>query len=125
MFDFLHSRCPVVNVVSAAVTNPIKYCVLPPGQAIPPEKQTSLVYIAKVLTSLCNGVYYGQKEQYMMPMNGFLRSQEDNMRTFLEFVSEVRACAAGARTMRVWQKTTRGGREQRLGRGRRCAGKDV
>jgi len=73
-----------------AVTSPQKYCVVPADRPVPPAQQASLVYIAKVLTSLCNGVPYGQKELYMTPLNPFLHRHEETMKNFLDYISEVR-----------------------------------
>ncbi|PIA18983.1 hypothetical protein COEREDRAFT_6145 [Coemansia reversa NRRL 1564] len=46
-----------------------------------------LLLCAKVLAVLCNGVSFGTKETYLMPMNGLIREYRPRLRQFLHTIS--------------------------------------
>ncbi|KAJ2803451.1 hypothetical protein H4R21_002032, partial [Coemansia helicoidea] len=52
-----------------------------------PSSRRGLLLCAKVLAVLCNGVSFGSKETYLMPMNGLIREYRPKLRKFLYAIS--------------------------------------
>ncbi|KAJ2688779.1 hypothetical protein H4R19_006545, partial [Coemansia spiralis] len=52
-----------------------------------PSSRRGLLLCAKVLAVLCNGVSFGSKETYLMPMNGLIREYRPKLRRFLYAIS--------------------------------------
>ncbi|KAJ2809081.1 hypothetical protein H4R20_000385 [Coemansia guatemalensis] len=52
-----------------------------------PANRRGLLLCAKVLAVLCNGVSFGTKETYLMPMNGLIREYRPRLRQFLHTIS--------------------------------------
>eukprot|EP00002_Diphylleia_rotans_P036504 TRINITY_DN8050_c0_g1_i14.p1 TRINITY_DN8050_c0_g1~~TRINITY_DN8050_c0_g1_i14.p1 ORF type:complete len:502 (+),score=66.72 TRINITY_DN8050_c0_g1_i14:43-1548(+) len=70
---------------SAAISNPESYGIIPEGSApLQSEHRRPLVLVAKTLQNLANGVEYGAKEPYMIPMNIFLQRSAQSFREFLD-----------------------------------------
>ncbi|TPX38050.1 hypothetical protein SmJEL517_g00061 [Synchytrium microbalum] len=46
-----------------------------------------LVLCGKLVTALCNDVEFGAKEQYLMPLNSWLKENRDKMKEFLVFAA--------------------------------------
>eukprot|EP00002_Diphylleia_rotans_P023208 TRINITY_DN4562_c0_g1_i5.p1 TRINITY_DN4562_c0_g1~~TRINITY_DN4562_c0_g1_i5.p1 ORF type:complete len:403 (-),score=62.37 TRINITY_DN4562_c0_g1_i5:823-2031(-) len=67
---------------SAAISNPENYALLP--EVPPMESRRPLVLVAKTIQNLANGVEFGVKEPYMIPMNDFLSKSAAPMRDFFE-----------------------------------------
>lgn len=51
----------------------------------------TLVLVAKVLQNLANGVMFGGKEEFMIPMNKFIEGNTENLRDYFENMVVVRA----------------------------------
>lgn len=49
--------------------------------------QKNLLLIAKTLQNLANGVEFGKKEDYMMPLNEYLKKERDAMKLFIDTLS--------------------------------------
>lgn len=49
----------------------------------------NLVLIAKMIQNLSNGVHFGDKEQYMVPVNHFIDEQKDNLLRFFNRLADV------------------------------------
>jgi hypothetical protein len=60
----------MLRFICPAIISPEKFGVLP--EAIPAESRRPFVLISKVLQNLANGVSFGNKESYMLPLNDFL-----------------------------------------------------
>ncbi|KAJ2776467.1 hypothetical protein H4R18_005657 [Coemansia javaensis] len=54
---------------------------------VSPDSRRGLLLCAKVLAVLCNGVSFGSKETYLMPMNGIIREYRPKLRRFLYAIS--------------------------------------
>ncbi|KAJ1959368.1 hypothetical protein GGI12_004373, partial [Dipsacomyces acuminosporus] len=52
-----------------------------------PANRRGLLLCAKVLAVLCNGVSFGSKEPYLLPMNGLIRDYRPKLRRYLNSVS--------------------------------------
>ncbi|KAJ1891630.1 hypothetical protein LPJ66_006810 [Kickxella alabastrina] len=52
-----------------------------------PANRRGLLLCAKVLAVLCNGVSFGMKEPYLMPMNGLIREYRPKLRSYLQAIS--------------------------------------
>ncbi|KAJ2080922.1 hypothetical protein H4R24_002722 [Coemansia sp. RSA 988] len=52
-----------------------------------PASRRGLLLCAKFLAVLCNGVSFGTKETYLMPMNGLIREYRPRLRQFLHTIS--------------------------------------
>jgi len=78
-FVFLRYICPAIVV-------PQKYGLLEmaPGSHI----LRHLLLLSKVVQTVANGVLFGQKEAYMMPLNSFIESNKERLLAFLEAVSD-------------------------------------
>jgi len=63
--------------------------LLNPNETLSDASRQNLILIAKVLTNLCNGVLYGQKETHLMTLNKFLDDNSPFLLKFLTFVSDV------------------------------------
>ncbi len=49
----------------------------------------NLTLVAKILQVLSNGHYFGDKEQYMKAMNGFLREKREAILTYFDELTKV------------------------------------
>ncbi|KAI8321983.1 hypothetical protein GQ54DRAFT_297669 [Martensiomyces pterosporus] len=52
-----------------------------------PSNRRGLLLCAKVLAVLCNGVSFGSKEPYLLPMNGLIREYRPKLRRYLHVIS--------------------------------------
>ncbi|KAJ2383305.1 hypothetical protein GGI23_007168 [Coemansia sp. RSA 2559] len=52
-----------------------------------PANRRGLLLCAKVLAVLCNGVSFGTKETYLMPMNGLIKEYRPKLRHYLHAIS--------------------------------------
>ncbi|KAJ3277461.1 hypothetical protein HK104_003273, partial [Borealophlyctis nickersoniae] len=55
---------------------------------IDPKTSRTLTLLAKTLQALANLVAFGQKEPYMMELNGFVEENLGRMRAYIDFISE-------------------------------------
>jgi len=78
-FIFLRFICPATVV-------PHKYGLLEiqPGQAIIRD----LMMLSKVLQTVANGVLFGKKEEYLLPLNGFVEQYQSQVLEFLDKLGE-------------------------------------
>ncbi|KAJ2321030.1 hypothetical protein IWW52_000999 [Coemansia sp. RSA 2704] len=85
---------PVETVISMLIfvrffipilTSPEAYGLV--EEKISPSNRRGLLLCAKVLAVLCNGVSFGSKEPYLMPMNGLIREYRPKLRQFLQAIS--------------------------------------
>jgi len=72
--------------VNPAVLFPVVYGLIDEVPDTPAAKR-QLILIAKVLQNLANGVKFGQKEAFMIPLNDFIESNQASYRKFLEEIS--------------------------------------
>jgi len=72
-FLFLRFICP--SIVTPERLNVIDTC---PSR----EARRGLVIIAKMLQNLANGLEYGDKEAYMVPLNSFIKENTSKMHSF-------------------------------------------
>jgi len=70
------------------ITSPEKYSLYDANQTINDTQRHNLVMVAKVLTNLCNGVSFGNKEPHMLPLNNFLEDQTPLFIRFLIYISD-------------------------------------
>ena len=67
--------------------------ISPDGHGIKPETSISVrsrrcfVLVAKVLQNLSNGLLFGQKENFMLEVNGFIEGHKTEIITFFEDMS--------------------------------------
>ena len=54
------------------------------GEELSPSAKRALLLITKTLMNLSNGVRFGKKEQYMVPMNDFIEQNEKGIRKFFD-----------------------------------------
>ncbi|KAJ3021493.1 Ras GTPase activating protein ira2 [Thoreauomyces humboldtii] len=69
-----------------AITSPDTYGLV--EGRVQPSARRGLVLCGKVLTAMCNDVDFGNKEQYLMCLNHFLRENREKIKDFLIFASE-------------------------------------
>ncbi len=70
---FLRFLCP-------AICHPDAYGVL--ESPSPPDRMRGLVLLSKTIQNLANGVMFGLKEEFMMPLNEFIALQRDDLTAF-------------------------------------------
>jgi len=75
-----------LRFVNPAVLFPVVYGLIDEVPDTPAAKR-QLILIAKVLQNLANGVKFGQKEAFMIPLNDFIESNQASYRKFLEEIS--------------------------------------
>ncbi|KAI9101162.1 hypothetical protein DFS34DRAFT_613351 [Phlyctochytrium arcticum] len=68
-----------------AITAPETYGLV--EGKVSPASRRGLVLCGKVLTAMCNDVDFGNKEQYLMALNPFLRENREKIKDFLIFAS--------------------------------------
>ncbi|TPX40285.1 hypothetical protein SeMB42_g06060 [Synchytrium endobioticum] len=68
-----------------ALTSPDKCGLV--NVKISPSARRGLVLCGKLVTALCNDVEFGAKEQYLMPLNSWLKENRDKMKEFLVYAS--------------------------------------
>ncbi|KAJ6229826.1 inhibitory regulator protein ira1-related [Anaeramoeba flamelloides] len=68
-FFFLRFICPAI--ISPENANLVK-------ERIPVEVRRALILIAKALQNLANGVMFGEKEKFMIPLNKFIEENKEN-----------------------------------------------
>ncbi|KNC96980.1 uncharacterized protein SPPG_07798, partial [Spizellomyces punctatus DAOM BR117] len=68
-----------------AITAPDTYGLV--EGKISPSARRGLVLCGKILTAMCNDVDFGNKEQYLMALNHFLRENREKIKDFLTFAS--------------------------------------
>ena len=56
-------------------------------QEIDPKTRRGLILISKIIQTLSNGVVFGKKEEYMIPMNSFINENLENVHYVLDKVS--------------------------------------
>ena len=72
-----------------AITSPEGYDVIESAPSL--EARRGLILISKGLQNLSNGVQFGSKEAYMMPMNEFIIRNLHGVKQFLEAIAQVPA----------------------------------
>mmetsp|Transcript_37048 Transcript_37048/g.58292 ORF Transcript_37048/g.58292 Transcript_37048/m.58292 type:complete len:810 (-) Transcript_37048:107-2536(-) len=72
---FLRFVCP-------ALTLPTEMGIWP--SELPQNAKRALLLISKILMALSNGVRFGKKEEYMIPMNEFIDKNDSNLRVFFD-----------------------------------------
>ena len=77
-FLFLRFFCP-------AIVAPEAYQLVQEAPSM--ASRRGLVLVSKGLQNLSNGIQFGSKEEYMMPMNQFIVSNLHNVRQFLEKIA--------------------------------------
>jgi len=75
-FFFLRFVCP-------AIISPEGFGVLPMGE-IPGASRRPLILISKILQNLGNGVEFGKKEEYMIPLNDLIQHYLPIVQTFFD-----------------------------------------
>lgn len=70
-----------------AITSPDNYGLL--DKKVSSEGRRGLVLIGKILTALCNDVEFGNKENYLIGLNVFLKDNREKVKEFLNFVSSM------------------------------------
>ncbi|KAJ3452613.1 gtpase-activator protein for ras-like gtpases [Anaeramoeba flamelloides] len=68
-FFFLRFICPAI--ISPENADLVK-------ERIPVEVRRALILITKALQNLANGVMFGNKEEFMIPLNKFIKSNQEN-----------------------------------------------
>ncbi|KAJ3164344.1 Neurofibromin 1 [Geranomyces variabilis] len=68
-----------------AITSPDTYGLI--EGRVQPSARRGLVLCGKVLTAMCNDVDFGNKEQYLMCLNHFLRENREKVKDFLVYAS--------------------------------------
>ncbi|KAJ3161400.1 Ras GTPase activating protein ira2 [Geranomyces michiganensis] len=68
-----------------AITSPDTYGLI--EGRVQPSARRGLVLCGKVLTAMCNDVDFGNKEQYLMCLNHFLRENREKIKDFLVYAS--------------------------------------
>jgi len=76
-----------LRFINPSILFPTRYGLVPEIPDSPIAKR-QLIMIAKVLQNLANGVKFGQKEAFMLPLNGFIDANEASLRRFLENISK-------------------------------------
>eukprot|EP00301_Raphidiophrys_heterophryoidea_P027211 c9545_g1_i1.p1 GENE.c9545_g1_i1~~c9545_g1_i1.p1 ORF type:complete len:947 (+),score=211.06 c9545_g1_i1:256-3096(+) len=74
----------MLRFFNPALLTPEANQLLPPGQSPSPVSRRNLILITKTLQNLSNNVQFGQKEQFMVVMNPFLKRNAIKMRNYLE-----------------------------------------
>ncbi|RDW91274.1 ras GAP protein-like protein [Coleophoma crateriformis] len=81
-FLFLRFFCP-------AILNPKLFGILPDHP--PPKAQRALTLIAKSLQVLANLSTFGQKEEWMLPMNKFLSTHKQDVKSYIDEICSIPA----------------------------------
>jgi hypothetical protein len=76
-FFFLRFMCP-------AIISPEGFGVLADGQVLLDEARRALVLVSKLLQNLANGKLFGSKEAYMVPMQEFILSHQEEIKDFFD-----------------------------------------
>jgi len=74
---------------NTAITVPESYGLLP--EAPRPSVRKQLLAVTKVLQNLANGVLFGDKEQNMVKLNGFITSQRPAYEAFIQKLCDASA----------------------------------
>ena len=84
-----------------AVLNPKLFALVrePPDS----KSQRTLTLVAKTLQGLANFSSFGQKEPWMLPMNGFV---QDNTAAFVDFIEHISTPGASAGARQEWTSPT-------------------
>jgi hypothetical protein len=77
-FLFLRFICP-------AVLTPDAHGLL--QEEVPKELRRTLTLVAKVLQNISNGVEFGKKEEFMVPLNGLIKAQIPRLSSFFGSLS--------------------------------------
>lgn len=81
-FFFLRFMCP-------AIISPEGFGVLADGQVLLDEARRALVLVSKLLQNLANGKLFGSKEAYMVPMQEFILSHQEEIKQFFDELADV------------------------------------
>jgi len=79
-FIFLRFICPAI--ISPTGSNIVE------GTEISADAQRHLILIAKMVQNIANGLLFGQKEPYMLPLNDFVESNIERVKIFLHELSQ-------------------------------------
>lgn len=92
-FFFLRFICP-------ALVAPEQWGLVagPPSQGM----RRALILISKVVQNVANEVEFGDKEAYMMPMNGFIKEYIPRMKHFLGDISATAGTPSTPRAAKAW-----------------------
>jgi hypothetical protein len=77
-----------LRVITPMVASP-KVVLGATEQTLTPNQRKSLIVIAKVLQNLSNGILYGEKEEYMVPLNPFLQKYRPRIEKYFENVCKL------------------------------------
>jgi Rho GTPase-activating protein 1 len=58
--------------------------LLPPNVKVTPTSRRNLILISKVIQNLSNSIEFGIKEEYMGPMNDYIKENQDKVNDFLK-----------------------------------------
>eukprot|EP01100_Stratorugosa_tubuloviscum_P000181 TRINITY_DN1038_c1_g1_i1.p1 TRINITY_DN1038_c1_g1~~TRINITY_DN1038_c1_g1_i1.p1 ORF type:complete len:534 (+),score=237.73 TRINITY_DN1038_c1_g1_i1:74-1675(+) len=76
-FFFLRFLCP-------AIISPEGFGVIPSDTPLSDDARRALVLVSKLLQNLANGKLFGSKEAYMVPMQNFITSNQDDINNFFD-----------------------------------------
>ena len=73
----------MLRIFNPALVAPEGVGLLPKGTVMSPTARRNLTLITKMLQNVANGVLFGAKEEYMIPLNSFVEDNKETMRQFL------------------------------------------
>eukprot|EP01126_Amoeba_proteus_P063478 TRINITY_DN8751_c0_g1_i6.p1 TRINITY_DN8751_c0_g1~~TRINITY_DN8751_c0_g1_i6.p1 ORF type:complete len:512 (-),score=99.69 TRINITY_DN8751_c0_g1_i6:384-1919(-) len=76
-YVFLRYLCPAFS------TGPHQHGLLDPKLATP-DTLRNLILVGKIIQNLANGILFGEKETYMIPLNSFLANNRERCNEFLD-----------------------------------------
>lgn len=87
--DILLGSFLMLRYINPAIAAPENAGLLPQtgrtaGQPLTPRARRNLLLITKVLQNMSNGVLFTQKEQYMLPLNGFLQTYTPRLQRYYQ-----------------------------------------
>lgn len=98
--DILLGSFLMLRYINPAIAAPETAGLLPKsgrnaGQAVSPKARRNLLLITKVLQNMSNCVLFTQKEQYMLPLNGFLQTYMPKLQRYYQsIIAAADACSA-------------------------------
>nr|KAJ3419752.1 Ras GTPase activating protein ira2 [Polyrhizophydium stewartii] len=69
-----------------AITSPETNALLL-SDKLTPQRRRGLVLCGKLLTALCNDIEFGNKEDYLMPFNDYLKNYRDSMKEYINYAA--------------------------------------
>lgn len=77
----------MLRFFNPSLITPESYGFLQKGRAPPPYARRNLILLTKVMQNLSNGIPFGGKESWMVPMNPFIEKHKDEMKKYFIEVS--------------------------------------